>query len=62
LNKIAASLACHAAIKSGDSLTSDEVKNLIAEIKKLKTPYCPHGRPVLIRIKWNDLEKQFGRK
>jgi len=62
LSKMAASLACHAAIKSGDSLTKDEVANLITEVKNLKTPYCPHGRPVLIRITWNDLEKQFGRK
>ena len=62
LHKIIASLACHAAIKSGDKLSQEEVEELIKNVKKLKTPYCPHGRPVRIVLKWKDLDKQFGRK
>lgn len=61
-HKIIASLACHSAIKSGDKLSPQEIDNLITEVKKLDTPYCPHGRPALVLIKWYDLEKQFKRK
>ncbi len=61
-HKIIASLACHSAIKAGDSLAPEEIKNLISEVKKLNTPYCPHGRPVLIKIKWQDIEKEFRRR
>ncbi|MDP8233511.1 MAG: DNA mismatch repair endonuclease MutL [Candidatus Saelkia tenebricola] len=60
-HKIAASLACHAAIKSGDRLNKNEVEELLKKVKNLKTPYCPHGRPVVVLIKWNDINKQFKR-
>jgi len=61
-HKIIASLACHSAVKAGDSLAPEEIKNLISEVKKLNTPYCPHGRPALIKIKWQDVEKEFRRR
>ncbi len=59
--KVLASLACHAAIKSGDRLSPEEAENLIKEVQDLSTPYCPHGRPALVIIKWQDLQRQFGR-
>jgi DNA mismatch repair protein MutL len=59
---IIASLACHSAIKSGDRLSPEEIKELIEEVKNLSPPYCPHGRPALIKIKWQDIEREFGRK
>jgi len=60
--RIIASLACHSAVKAGDSLAPEEIKNLISEVKKLNTPYCPHGRPALIKIKWREIEREFGRR
>jgi DNA mismatch repair protein MutL len=61
-HRVIVSLACHSAIKSGDKLSSEEVRELIKEVKNLKTPYCPHGRPALILIKWEDIDSQFGRR
>ncbi len=56
------SIACRAAIKSGDKSNKDE---LIALIKKLdenpELRHCPHGRPILINITKKEIEKQFGR-
>lgn len=55
-------VACRAAIKGGDHSSREE---LIALAKKLEenpdVRYCPHGRPISIKIKKRDLEKQFGR-
>ena len=59
---IIARLACHASIRSGDYINQTEVKALLQELDK--TPYnyaCPHGRPIVIEFKENDLEKWFGR-
>lgn len=54
--------ACRAAIKGGDNTTPYELKKFVEKL--LSNPsirYCPHGRPVLIEMSKNDLEKQFGR-
>lgn len=55
-------VACRAAIKGGDKSSKEE---LIALAEKLEQNpqirYCPHGRPISIKIKKYDLEKQFGR-
>jgi DNA mismatch repair protein MutL len=59
---IIASLACHSAVKSGDELSKEEIHKLVQEVKDLDRPYCPHGRPAWIVIKWEDIEKRFGRR
>ncbi len=54
--------ACRAAIKGGDNTTLYELEKFVGKL--LATPeirYCPHGRPVLVEMSRNDLEKQFGR-
>lgn len=56
------SVACRSAIKAGDATTDYEMKKFIGEL--LKNPdikYCPHGRPVMIKMTRNELEKSFGR-
>lgn len=56
------STSCRAAVKGGDH-TSDRERELFVE-KLLSMPdirYCPHGRPVMIKISRYELEKQFGR-
>lgn len=56
------STACRSAVKGGD-YTSEEERELFVE-KLLSMPdirYCPHGRPVMIKISRYELEKQFGR-
>lgn len=55
-------MACHQAVKAGQTLNQAEMVNLIIDL--LNTPdykYCPHGRPTLIKISWQDMERMFKR-
>ena len=55
-------LACHASIEFGDSLTNAEIFNLIEELSSCQEPWtCPHGRPTLIKIDNQQLLKLFQR-
>jgi len=59
---IAASFACHSAIRSGDRLTLASMNALIDQLFATKSPYfCPHGRPVVVNIPLAELDKRFGR-
>ncbi|MBC3804687.1 DNA mismatch repair endonuclease MutL [Acetobacterium fimetarium] len=56
------SMACKAAIKGGQSLTHEEIKQLLADLMGLENPFtCPHGRPVITRLKEYELMKLFKR-
>lgn len=56
-------IACRSAIKFGQKLNADEMQGLIIQLEKLKRPYtCPHGRPTMISLTLDELEKMFGRK
>lgn len=60
--KIAAAFACKNAIKSGDSLSLEEMNSLIDQLFATKEPYfCPHGRPVIITVGLEELDKKFKR-
>jgi DNA mismatch repair protein MutL len=60
--KIAQSLACHSAVKAGDSLTGEEMRELIRQLEQAAQPKtCPHGRPTMIHLSAQQLEKEFGR-
>lgn len=55
-------MACRSAIKFGKDLSLDEMAALIRQLDKLKRPYtCPHGRPSMVKLSFNDLEKMFKR-
>ncbi|NLX61338.1 MAG: DNA mismatch repair endonuclease MutL [Tissierellia bacterium] len=55
-------IACSKAIKSGDKINNIEIESLINQLKMVENPYtCPHGRPTIIEISKNDIEKQFKR-
>ena len=55
-------LACHASIEFGDSLTNTEIFTLIEELSSCQEPWtCPHGRPTLIKIDNQQLLKLFQR-
>ncbi|MBL7136560.1 MAG: DNA mismatch repair endonuclease MutL [Candidatus Marinimicrobia bacterium] len=61
-SKVAASFSCKAAIKSGDSLTEEEMRNLVDRLFATKNPYfCPHGRPIIINLTMKELDKRFER-
>lgn len=55
-------VACRSAIKAGDNSTPLELYELVKTVvNDDKVRFCPHGRPVMIEITRNELEKQFGR-
>ncbi len=57
-----ASMACKAAVKGNQSLSRAEAEHLIDELLTLENPYfCPHGRPVLIAMTKQEIEKKFKR-
>ncbi len=60
--RIAASIACHAAIKVNMQLEQNKMEWLIAELAKTDHPMsCPHGRPVVLRYSVKDIQKAFKR-
>jgi DNA mismatch repair protein MutL len=62
-DRVAASLACQAAIKVHRSLTGAEMASLVADLLASSNPYaCPHGRPVIVDIRHLDIERHFHRK
>lgn len=55
-------MACKSAIKGGDDLTKGEIDKLLLEMsEKNITLFCPHGRPVVVRITKAEIEKWFKR-
>ncbi|MGH9585387.1 MAG: DNA mismatch repair endonuclease MutL [Acidobacteriaceae bacterium] len=60
--RVAASLACHSAIKVNMPLDSTRMEWLLAELAKTEHPTnCPHGRPIALRYSWKDIQKAFNR-
>jgi len=61
-SKIAASTACHAAIKVNTPLESEKMEWLLGELAKTEYPMsCPHGRPVVLRYSVREIERAFKR-
>ena len=57
-----ASMACKAAVKGNTRLSGEEAKKLIDELLTLENPYhCPHGRPTIISMTKQEVEKKFKR-
>ena len=60
---LAITVACHAAVRAGKRLTSDEMRQLIQQLERCRQPRtCPHGRPTVIRFDPAQLERLFGRR
>ena len=58
-----AKTVCRHAVKANDYLREPELVRLIQDLLACELPYCcPHGRPTMIQISYNELEKKFGRK
>ena len=55
-------MACKSAIKGGDDLTKQEIYSLLSQMSKDNlTLFCPHGRPIVVRITKTEIEKWFKR-
>ncbi len=62
LDKIVATLACHAAVKAGQSMGPNEISALYSDLLQLNIPLtCPHGRPITKRLSLKELEGMFCR-
>jgi len=54
-------LACHSAVRAGDSLTKDESLILIKDLEETNIPWDPHGRPAVVKLEFEKISNQFGR-
>jgi DNA mismatch repair protein MutL len=62
LKRIAATIACHAAVKANYPLTYDKMVHILDELRATAySTICPHGRPVMLRITRREVEKNFQR-
>jgi DNA mismatch repair protein MutL len=62
LRRIAATMACHAAVKANYPLTSEKMAHILDELQQTAySTICPHGRPVMLRLTRREVEKNFQR-
>lgn len=59
---LAASFACKAAVKAGDQMSKDEMVMLVNRLFSTEHPYyCPHGRPIIMQLSLEELDRRFER-
>lgn len=56
------SMSCRGAVKANEKLTQEEMEIMVEKLHEIGEYTCPHGRPIIIKITMNDLEKLFKRK
>jgi DNA mismatch repair protein MutL len=62
LKQIAATMACHTAVRAHDPLTVEKMTHILEELRATAySTVCPHGRPVMFRLSRRDLERRFER-
>ena len=62
LRRVAATMACHAAVKANYPLTLDKMRYILEELRRTAySSVCPHGRPVVLRLTRREIEKNFQR-
>jgi DNA mismatch repair protein MutL len=61
--RVAASLACHAAVRAGQTLAPEEMRDLVRQLEACETPQtCPHGRPTTLHLSADELARRFARR
>ncbi|MFN5599525.1 MAG: hypothetical protein ACK5AK_09130, partial [Gemmatimonas sp.] len=61
--RLAATFACKAAIKAGDSMSPGEMRALFIALAETRLPaHDVHGRSTIVRLSWDELDRRFGRK
>ena len=61
--RLAATVACKAAIKAGDELSQPEMRSLFAALRDTKLPaHDVHGRSTIVHLTWDEVERRFGRR
>ncbi len=61
--RAAATIACHSSVRAGMALSMEEMRRLVDDLAATATPRtCPHGRPTLVHLGTEAIERQFGRR
>ncbi len=62
-HRVAASLACHAAVRAGQTMSDEEQRELLRLLESAEHPRtCPHGRPTMIHLSTGEIARQFRRR
>jgi DNA mismatch repair protein MutL len=62
IRRVAATMACHAAVKANYPLTPEKMAHILDELRRTSySTICPHGRPVMLRLTRREVEKNFQR-
>jgi DNA mismatch repair protein MutL len=60
---VLATMACHGSIRAGDRLSAEEATALLVALDGVDfSGHCPHGRPIVTRMGWDELERKVGRR
>jgi DNA mismatch repair protein MutL len=63
IDRAIATMACHGSLRAGDPVAPEEARALLAALDEADfAGHCPHGRPVVMRVGWGELEHRVGRK
>ena len=61
--RAAATVACHSSVRAGTALALEEMRRLVEDLERTASPRtCPHGRPTLVHVGTELIERQFGRR
>lgn len=61
--RLLATMACHAAVRAGDTLTIESCEEIVRLLQECEHPQaCPHGRPTMLLLTGEALEREFGRR
>ncbi len=61
--RLLATMACHAAVRAGDALTLESCEEIVRLLQECEHPQsCPHGRPTMLLLSGEALEREFGRR
>ena len=60
---VTVNLACHGAAQAGQTLSMQQMRDLVRQLEETKLPRtCPHGRPTILHVSAEQLQREFGRK
>ena len=62
MDEIVKLIACHSAVRSGQALNIHEIRDILEDLNKTKMKFaCCHGRPAMVRIKKEEIDRSVGR-
>jgi DNA mismatch repair protein MutL len=62
VDRVLATMACHGSVRAGDILSPEEARELLVGLDAVSfAAHCPHGRPIVMRLGFDELERKVGR-